>query len=120
MNVQLNPVKICDFDLGSTPPSTPNRSSRTSNGYNSPVPTLTSDGNDVNETSDGSGSVHYTSASEVGLDDSCASPKFLTPVGSLEWMAPEVLLTWIGESRVYNKKCDCWSLGIALYIASHV
>ena len=29
--------------------------------------------------------------------------------------APEVLQTWIGELHKYDKKCDCWSLGMFPY-----
>ncbi|XP_052774614.1 MAP kinase-interacting serine/threonine-protein kinase 1-like [Mya arenaria] len=48
--------------------------------------------------------------------DSCKTPELLTPVGSAEYMAPEVVDAWVGESFSYDKKCDLWSLGIILYI----
>ncbi|ESP02447.1 hypothetical protein LOTGIDRAFT_138360, partial [Lottia gigantea] len=48
--------------------------------------------------------------------DSVKTPELLTPVGSAEYMAPEVVNAWIGESFSYDKKCDLWSLGIILYI----
>lgn len=35
-------------------------------------------------------------------------------VGSAEYMAPEVVDAWVGESLSYDKKCDLWSLGIIL------
>jgi len=44
------------------------------------------------------------------------TPELLTPVGSAEYMAPEVVDAWVGESFSYDKKCDLWSLGIILYI----
>merc|ERR1712187_473650 len=48
----------------------------------------------------------------------------LSPVGSLEYMAPEVVDTFLiddyddddDESICYNKKCDLWSLGVIMYI----
>ena len=46
--------------------------------------------------------------------DSCKTPELLTPVGSAEYMAPEVVDAWVGESFSYDKKCDLWSLGIIL------
>jgi len=56
-----------------------------------------------------------------------STPQLLTPVGSLEYMAPEVVDTFMmddydddyddEESELsYNKKCDLWSLGIIMYI----
>jgi len=59
-------------------------------------------------------------ASGVPLGNSNSSgsktPELLTPVGSAEYMAPEVVDAWVGESFSYDKKCDLWSLGIILYI----
>ncbi|XP_071178532.1 MAP kinase-interacting serine/threonine-protein kinase 1-like isoform X2 [Mytilus galloprovincialis] len=49
-------------------------------------------------------------------EDNCTTPELLTPVGSVEYMAPEVVDAWVGESFSYDKKCDLWSLGIILYI----
>ncbi|XP_048764180.2 MAP kinase-interacting serine/threonine-protein kinase 1-like isoform X2 [Ostrea edulis] len=49
-------------------------------------------------------------------NDNCTTPELLTPVGSAEYMAPEVVDAWVGESFKYDKKCDLWSLGTILYI----
>merc|ERR1712106_944889 len=52
-----------------------------------------------------------------------STPALLTPVGSLEYMAPEVVDAFMvddyddeEEDISYNKKCDIWSLGIIVYI----
>jgi len=52
-----------------------------------------------------------------------STPQLLTPVGSLEYMAPEVVEAFMvddydddDEEISYNKKCDMWSLGIIMYI----
>ncbi|XP_064624538.1 MAP kinase-interacting serine/threonine-protein kinase 1-like isoform X2 [Lineus longissimus] len=44
------------------------------------------------------------------------TPELDTPVGSAEFMAPEVVDAWLDEWSSYDKKCDMWSLGIILYI----
>merc|ERR1712076_235102 len=56
--------------------------------------------------------------------DTTVTPTLLSPVGSLEYMAPEVVQTFLiddyddddEEEISYNKKCDLWSLGIIMYI----
>ncbi|XP_064604575.1 MAP kinase-interacting serine/threonine-protein kinase 1-like [Liolophura sinensis] len=48
--------------------------------------------------------------------EAVTTPELQTPVGSAEYMAPEVVDAWVGESFSYDKKCDLWSLGIILYI----
>eukprot|EP00091_Calanus_sinicus_P000547 TRINITY_DN1047_c0_g1_i1.p1 TRINITY_DN1047_c0_g1~~TRINITY_DN1047_c0_g1_i1.p1 ORF type:complete len:442 (-),score=150.61 TRINITY_DN1047_c0_g1_i1:118-1443(-) len=52
-----------------------------------------------------------------------STPQLLSPVGSLEYMAPEVVEAFMvddydddEEEISYNKKCDLWSLGIIMYI----
>ncbi|KAJ8666840.1 hypothetical protein QAD02_008502 [Eretmocerus hayati] len=45
-----------------------------------------------------------------------ATPQLLTPVGSAEFMAPEVVDAFTGESNYYDKRCDLWSLGVITYI----
>lgn len=44
------------------------------------------------------------------------TPELLTPVGSAEFMAPEVVDVWQDQAWCYDKRCDLWSLGIILYI----
>jgi len=44
------------------------------------------------------------------------TPELLTPVGSAEFMAPEVVDVWTDQAWSYDKRCDLWSLGIILYI----
>lgn len=56
-------------------------------------------------------------ASGINCDgDGTMTPELLTPVGSAEYMAPEVVDAWVGDSFSYDKRCDLWSLGIILYI----
>ncbi|KAF5899546.1 MAP kinase-interacting serine/threonine-protein kinase 2-like, partial [Clarias magur] len=45
-----------------------------------------------------------------------SSPQLLTPCGSAEYMAPEVVEAFNEEIGVYDKRCDLWSLGVVLYI----
>jgi hypothetical protein len=35
-------------------------------------------------------------------EDNCTTPELLTPVGSVEYMAPEVVDAWVGESFSYH------------------
>merc|ERR1712072_758289 len=73
---RLTPVKLCDFDLGSTP----------------------------------------LFHSGGGTD---TTPLLLTPVGSAEFMAPEIVEAFIEETEEdfkYDKRCDLWSLGVMMYI----
>ena len=44
------------------------------------------------------------------------TPELLTPVGSAEFMAPEVVDVWQDQAWSYDKRCDLWSLGIITYI----
>jgi MAP kinase interacting serine/threonine kinase len=73
--LQLVPVKICDFDLGSG--------------------VVVRDGKDLSP---------------------ITTPELQTPVGSAEFMAPEVVNVWQDQAWSYDKRCDLWSLGIILYI----
>ena len=44
------------------------------------------------------------------------TPELLTPVGSAEYMAPEVVDVWQDQAWSYDKRCDVWSLGIILFM----
>lgn len=44
------------------------------------------------------------------------TPELLSPVGSADFMAPEVVDVWLDCAWSYDKRCDLWSLGIILYI----
>jgi MAP kinase interacting serine/threonine kinase len=67
------PVKICDFDLGS--------------------------------------SIKINSQSATPV----TTPELCTPVGSAEYLAPEVVEAFINDMS-YDKRCDLWSLGVIIYI----
>jgi len=48
-----------------------------------------------------------------------STPALLTPVGSAEFMAPEVVEAFMDDTErdlVYDKRCDLWSLGVITYI----
>lgn len=74
--VELTPVKLCDFDLGS--------------------------------------------GIKLNPVDGSATPQLLTPVGSADFMAPEVVDAFVGSPdsnyHYYDKRCDLWSLGVVAYI----
>lgn len=52
--------------------------------------------------------------------DGSATPQLLTPVGSADFMAPEVVDAFVGSPdsnyHYYDKRCDLWSLGVVAYI----
>lgn len=53
----------------------------------------------------------------TSVNSPLATPQLLTPVGSAEFMAPEVVTAFTGiSSGGYDKKCDLWSLGVVVYI----
>lgn len=52
----------------------------------------------------------------VGGHTPTTTPMLHTPVGSAEYMAPEVVDTFTGDAFSYNKKCDLWSLGVILFM----
>ncbi|XP_065176449.1 MAP kinase-interacting serine/threonine-protein kinase 1-like [Sycon ciliatum] len=43
------------------------------------------------------------------------TPELLTPVGSCEFMAPEVVAAFADDDLSYDKKCDVWSFGVIVY-----
>ena len=45
-----------------------------------------------------------------------STPLMDSPVGSAEFMAPEVVDLFVGHKSTYDKRCDMWSLGITVYI----
>jgi len=48
-----------------------------------------------------------------------STPALLTPVGSAEFMAPEVVEAFMDDTErdlFYDKRCDLWSLGVIMYI----
>ena len=45
-----------------------------------------------------------------------STPELLTPVGSAEFMAPEVVEAFNNHASSYDKRCDLWSLGVIMYI----
>jgi len=45
-----------------------------------------------------------------------STPLMDSPVGSAEFMAPEVVSLFEGEDAFYDKSCDMWSLGVLVYI----
>ncbi|KAB7498549.1 MAP kinase-interacting serine/threonine-protein kinase 1 [Armadillidium nasatum] len=51
------------------------------------------------------------------LNSPLMTPQLMTPVGSAEFMAPEVVEGFISEDAgPYDKRCDLWSLGVVAYI----
>merc|ERR1712001_541740 len=63
----------------------------------------------------GSG-IKFHSGGGAGSD---TTPLLHTPVGSAEFMAPEIVEAFIEDTEEdfkYDKRCDLWSLGITMYI----
>ena len=47
--------------------------------------------------------------------DASKTPEMSSPVGSAEYMAPEVVNTFLyDDSHHYDKRCDVWSLGVIM------
>uniref|UniRef100_A0A7E4VL40 Protein kinase domain-containing protein n=1 Tax=Panagrellus redivivus TaxID=6233 RepID=A0A7E4VL40_PANRE len=89
------PVKLCDLDLASKPPKNGRRQRRTAFG-------------DLMKPSKATVS--------RSLPIRCSEPDLASPVGSAEFMAPEVVDTFVGERLKYDKRCDLWGLGCVLYV----
>lgn len=58
----------------------------------------------------------FNLASGISGIQSVTTPELYTPVGSAEYMAPEVVDAFVGDAEAYDKRCDLWSLGVILYI----
>ncbi|XP_071444863.1 MAP kinase-interacting serine/threonine-protein kinase 1 isoform X2 [Hetaerina americana] len=53
----------------------------------------------------------------ANLSSPLTTPQLLTPVGSAEFMAPEVVDAFVGgDATTYDKRCDLWSLGVITYV----
>jgi MAP kinase interacting serine/threonine kinase len=59
---------------------------------------------------------HVTNRSSRPLPAVHSEPDLASPVGSAEFMAPEVVDTFVGDALKYDKRCDMWSLGVIVYI----
>ncbi|CAJ0963342.1 unnamed protein product, partial [Mesorhabditis belari] len=57
--------------------------------------------------------IHYNPERMVQV---ASEPDLASPVGSAEFMAPEVVDAFVGDALKYDKKCDMWSLGVIVYI----
>lgn len=54
---------------------------------------------------------------EINHSQNTMTPQLMTPVGSAEYMAPEVVEGFVSdEAGPYDKRCDLWSLGVVIYI----
>jgi len=54
---------------------------------------------------------------EINHSSCGLTPQLLTPVGSAEYMAPEVVEGFVSDDAgPYDKRCDLWSLGVVIYI----
>jgi len=58
----------------------------------------------------------FNLASGISMIGSATTPELYTPVGSAEYMAPEVVDAFVGDAPAYDKRCDLWSLGVILFI----
>lgn len=48
--------------------------------------------------------------------DVASPPRIRSPVGTPEFMSPEVAMTLHGDQQSYDELCDVWSLGIILHM----
>jgi len=122
------PVKICDFDLASglkevrelrNKIGSAGRSATSSGfqsggqSYENPIGHHDFQPFNLDVGAPDSG-VHLGRGDE---DFSVTTPELLTPVGSVEFMAPEVVESLVGvEANSYDKRCDLWSLGVIMYM----
>lgn len=112
---RVSPVKLCDLDLASKPSSLLEQNfGNYSNTY----------GDDDSDEEEENLSVvpviesksYHTLSMPRNLSIVYSEPDLASPVGSAEFMAPEVVDAFVGESLKYDKRCDMWSLGVILYI----
>lgn len=92
---RVSPVKLCDLDLASKPAS------------------------HSRKCEDNINNLHGLNISISGrnlLQTVPSEPDLASPVGSAEFMAPEVVDAFVGDSLKYDKRCDMWSLGVIVYI----
>ncbi|KAL3110148.1 hypothetical protein niasHT_015751 [Heterodera trifolii] len=87
---KISPVKLCDLDLASKP---------FAHNENIDAVPISSGGRNIN-----------------AMRPVPSEPDLASPVGSAEFMAPEVVDTFVGEALKYDKRCDMWSLGVIIYI----
>lgn len=122
------PVKICDFDLASglkevrelrSKIGSAGRSASSSGfqsggqSYENPIGHHDFQPFNFDVGAPDSG-IHLGNGDE---DFSVTTPELLTPVGSVEFMAPEVVESLVGvEANSYDKRCDLWSLGVIMYM----
>jgi len=122
------PVKICDFDLASGLKEARELRSKLGSAGQSAASTGFQSGGQSYENPIGhhdfqpfnidagapDSGVHLGRCDE---DFSVTTPELLTPVGSVEFMAPEVVESLVGvEANSYDKRCDLWSLGVIMYM----
>lgn len=121
------PVKICDFDLASGlkevrelrnkigSAGSSSLQNFPSGGQSFEIPIGHHDFQPFNQDVGGADSgIHLGRGDD---DFSVTTPELLTPVGSVEFMAPEVVESLVGvEANSYDKRCDLWSLGVIMYM----
>ncbi|KAI6184269.1 hypothetical protein M3Y97_00578000 [Aphelenchoides bicaudatus] len=61
-------------------------------------------------------STHGIRRASKQLQNVQSEPDLSSPVGSAEFLAPEVVETFVGEALKYNRQCDLWSLGVIIFV----
>lgn len=115
---RVSPVKLCDLDLASKP------SSLLKKGFGGKYSNSYYDDSDDNEEEENLcimpintlKAPYHASSMPRNLPIVHSEPDLASPVGSAEFMAPEVVDAFVGESLKYDKRCDMWSLGVIVYI----
>lgn len=117
------PVKICDFDLASGLKEVRELRNKIGSAGSSFQSGAKSFENAIGHhdfqpfnpgVGGGDSGIHMERGDE---DFSVTTPELLTPVGSVEFMAPEVVESLVGvEANSYDKRCDLWSLGVIMYM----